>query len=87
MRGGIGLIDMARIVKIVSVVKREDKRGVFFITTALLDSGDEVTGVTREGEDIFMVGEKVNAFFDDRYNRAKMKRLTSDVRSANIEET
>jgi hypothetical protein len=54
---------MSVIVKIISV----EKKGGLVITTALLDSQDKVTGV---GE--YSVGEEVNSFFHDQYNKAKM---------------
>lgn len=54
---------MSTVIKIVSVRTVGGK----VITTAVLDSLDVVTGV---GE--YTVGEEVNSFFHDKYNKAKM---------------
>jgi hypothetical protein len=56
--------------KILSVDKRTDTKGKdYFITTAIVD-GDECEGYGKD----FKVGDKVMAFFDERYNKAKMQK-------------
>ncbi len=62
---------MLRTIKeIVSVEKRLKKEEPYYITTAILSDGEEVTGYGKD----FQVGDHVQAFFDDKYDKAKMRK-------------
>ena len=62
---------MAVITEILSVV-RVDGDQPYYITTALVN-GDEYTGWS-EAEKFYEVGDNVQIFYDDRYDKPKMKK-------------
>lgn len=63
---------MAHIEKILSVVKR----GGYYVTTALVDQ-DEYTGWSVAADE-YKVGDNVQIFYDDRYDKAKMRKAKND---------
>jgi len=68
---------MAVIKKIISVEKKQAQGDTYYMTTALVN-GDEVTGWSKHFDD-YEVGESVEVFYHDKYDRPKMRKkgLTS----------
>ncbi len=60
---------MAKIVEIVGVELKKKGDDNYSITHVILDDGEEATGF---GE--FKVGERVQRFYDDRYDKVKIKK-------------
>jgi hypothetical protein len=67
---------MAKIESILSIERKTAQGDVYYVTTAIVD-GDECTGWSKYPED-YQVGEKVEKFFDDKHNKAKMRK-TIDI--------
>lgn len=62
---------MRKILKIIKVEMKLDASGKYYWRTlALVEGGDVVSGYGKD----WQVGEKVTAFFDDRYQVAKMQK-------------
>lgn len=62
---------MKTVIKILSKVKRESAEGKeYTLTTVLLNDGMEVDTVQE-----IKVGDQVQVWFDDKWNKAKLKKV------------
>lgn len=58
-----------RIIKILHIEARTKDNKPYYRTHALLESGEVATGYSKE----FKVGDRVQYFYDDRYDTIKMR--------------
>lgn len=59
---------------VIAIVHVED-RGEYQITHVLLDDGTEASGYGAD----FKMGDKVGVFFDERYNKIKVKKVKTQT--------
>jgi len=63
---------MAKIEKITNVERKQAQGDTYYVTTAIVD-GDECTGYSKYADE-YKIGEVVEKFYDDRYDKAKMRK-------------